>query len=385
MRDVTVLWFLAIALLCTAHVHAIELELQSVGETLHDTTHQASLGSPKPSPTAVHPSERRQLCHWPCSCPEWPPRCLPGVSLLQDGCGCCKACARQAGEVCTEADVCDYHKGLYCDYSRDRPRYEVGLCSYLSGLGCKLGGENFNNGQTFQRSCRFRCMCVAGTIGCIPLCIPTARPPRGWCLRPRRTRDPNRCCYHWVCDDRRVYRGTTARKYLALSENRREQHHEVIWRGDCLLQSTTWSPCSKTCGLGISTRIRSHVDKCHLASESRLCLVRPCHVDLSADIKVQGTCVQESRSIRPIRLLLSNCTTRTRFLFKFCGDCSPDGLCCGPQRAATISAEFHCPTGGSFTWPLMWINSCTCREDCTDAIGDFAGLRTQYDFNGRDN
>uniref|UniRef100_A0A8C4ND90 Cellular communication network factor 4 n=1 Tax=Eptatretus burgeri TaxID=7764 RepID=A0A8C4ND90_EPTBU len=345
-------------------------------------------------PTAVHPSKRRQLCHWPCSCPEWPPRCLPGVSLLQDGCGCCKACARQAGEVCTEADVCDYHKGLYCDYSGDRPRYE-GRPGNQPGLL-----ESF----TFQRSCRFRCMCVAGTIGCVPLCIPTTRPPRGWCLRPRRTRDPNRCCYHWVCDDRRVYRGTTVKeccdsisvegisRFLIISgssplrtENSRELLHEVIWRGDCLLQSTTWSPCSKTCGLGISTRLRSHVEKCHLASQSRLCMVRPCHLDINADIKARGTCVQESRSIRPIRLLLSNCTTRTRFLFKFCGDCSSNGLCCGPQRAATISAEFHCPTGGSFTWPLMWINSCTCRDDCTDAIGDFAGLRTQYDFDGRDN
>ena len=46
-----------------------------------------------------------------------------------DGCDCCKACAQQVGDQCTEADVCDYHKGLYCDYSLDMPRYEKGVCA----------------------------------------------------------------------------------------------------------------------------------------------------------------------------------------------------------------------------------------------------------------
>lgn len=72
---------------------------------------------------------RTQYCKWPCECPETPPKCPPGVSLLMDGCDCCKACAQQVGEVCNEADMCDYHKGLYCDYSSDKPRYEKGVCA----------------------------------------------------------------------------------------------------------------------------------------------------------------------------------------------------------------------------------------------------------------
>lgn len=31
--------------------------------------------------------------------------------------------------MCNEADLCDPHKGLYCDYSADAPRYETGVCA----------------------------------------------------------------------------------------------------------------------------------------------------------------------------------------------------------------------------------------------------------------
>lgn len=79
--------------------------------------------------TAADPYNRTQYCKWPCDCPRVPPSCPPGVSLLMDGCDCCKTCAQQVGEVCNEADTCDYHKGLYCDYSSDKPRYEKGVCA----------------------------------------------------------------------------------------------------------------------------------------------------------------------------------------------------------------------------------------------------------------
>lgn len=74
------------------------------------------------------PAERRQFCQWPCKCAERK-YCAPGVSSVLDGCGCCKSCARQIGERCNERDVCDPHKGMYCDFSADKPRYEVGVCA----------------------------------------------------------------------------------------------------------------------------------------------------------------------------------------------------------------------------------------------------------------
>ena len=80
-------------------------------------------------PAMTEAYTRTQYCKWPCECPKSPPRCSVGVSLVTDGCDCCKMCAKQRGESCTEADTCDFHRGLYCDYSGDRPRYEIGVCA----------------------------------------------------------------------------------------------------------------------------------------------------------------------------------------------------------------------------------------------------------------
>ncbi|KAM5327558.1 cellular communication network factor 6 isoform 2-T2 [Glossophaga mutica] len=119
--------------------------------------------------SAVH--HRKQFCHWPCKCSP-KPSCPPGVSLVRDGCGCCKICAKQPGDICNEADLCDPHKGLYCDYSADRPRYETGVCAYLVAVGCEFNRIRYHNGQVFQPNPLFSCLCVSGTIGCTPLFIP---------------------------------------------------------------------------------------------------------------------------------------------------------------------------------------------------------------------
>uniref|UniRef100_A0A3Q3GK69 IGFBP N-terminal domain-containing protein n=1 Tax=Kryptolebias marmoratus TaxID=37003 RepID=A0A3Q3GK69_KRYMA len=84
------------------------------------------------APHTSRPSaERREFCQWPCKCGARP-YCAPGVSAVLDGCGCCKTCARQIGELCNERDVCDPHKGMYCNFSADKPRYEVGVCACKS-------------------------------------------------------------------------------------------------------------------------------------------------------------------------------------------------------------------------------------------------------------
>lgn len=69
-----------------------------------------------------------QECSNQCSCPSTPPQCPPGVSLVLDGCGCCRVCAKQMGELCTEKDVCDPHKGLYCDFGAPVNR-RIGVCT----------------------------------------------------------------------------------------------------------------------------------------------------------------------------------------------------------------------------------------------------------------
>lgn len=85
-------------------------------------------GQLQTSQAGLSAAERRQFCQWPCKCRQRP-YCSPGVSAVLDGCGCCKTCARQIGESCNERDVCDPHKGMFCDFSADRPRFEVGVCA----------------------------------------------------------------------------------------------------------------------------------------------------------------------------------------------------------------------------------------------------------------
>ena len=50
----------------------------------------------------------------------------------------------------------------------------------------------------------------------------------------------------------------------------------LAWKKNCLIQTTPWSPCSKTCGLGISVRVNNDNGKCEMRKDRRLCLLRPC-------------------------------------------------------------------------------------------------------------
>ncbi|XP_077394542.1 cellular communication network factor 6 isoform X2 [Festucalex cinctus] len=116
-------------------------------------------------------AKRQQFCQWPCRCGQIP-QCTPGVSSVLDGCGCCKSCAKQFGDPCNERDVCDLHKGMYCDFSADQPRFEIGVCAYLMASGCDLNGAHYENGEAFQASPLYKCTCIAGAIGCTPTFLP---------------------------------------------------------------------------------------------------------------------------------------------------------------------------------------------------------------------
>uniref|UniRef100_A0A8C0AAM7 Uncharacterized protein n=1 Tax=Bos mutus grunniens TaxID=30521 RepID=A0A8C0AAM7_BOSMU len=50
------------------------------------------------------------------------------------------------------------------------------FCSFhlsdLIAVGCEFNGVHYQNGQVFQPSPLFSCLCVSGAIGCTPLFIP---------------------------------------------------------------------------------------------------------------------------------------------------------------------------------------------------------------------
>ncbi|XP_028841105.1 cellular communication network factor 4b [Denticeps clupeoides] len=324
--------------------------------------------------TAGEQSNRTQYCKWPCKCPKKAPACPPGVSLLTDGCDCCKTCSKQVGETCNEKDTCDHHKGLYCDYSADKPRYEKGVCAYMLGTGCEYDGVIYRNGQNFQPSCRYQCMCVNGAIGCVSLCT-DHQPPRGWCQAPRKVFIPGQCCEQWICDEDKRSRKTTPRHTAELRSHTEQMRHK-----NCISQTTSWSPCSKTCGRGLSTRISNDNAQCAMEKESRLCTIRPCEVDITRFIKTGKKCLNIYREPEATNLTISGCISTRPYWPKYCGVCT-DERCCIPYKSKTIEVEFRCPEGSVFTWKMMWINACFCNLSCRNPNDIFSDLEHYYDRN----
>ncbi|KAG8444657.1 hypothetical protein GDO86_009716 [Hymenochirus boettgeri] len=220
-------------------------------------------------------NQRRQFCHWPCKCLHQN-SCPPGMSRVKDGCGCCKICAKQLGESCNEADVCDHHRGLYCDYSTDKPKYEVGVC----------------------------------------------------------------------------------KSYKVLP---------FVWKRKCLVHATQWSPCSKTCDMGISIRVTNENSKCERKIERRLCYLRPCNSTILSTVKVPKgkTCQPTFRPFHPVKITLSDCLSVHTYKPTYCGVCN-DRRCCIPNKSKVITVHFNCPNEGSFSWKMMWIMSCVCQKYCSD-------------------
>nr|XP_048313385.1 CCN family member 4 [Myodes glareolus] len=341
----------------------------------------ATVISPTPTTMAFPPvppedaTTRPEFCKWPCECPQSPPRCPLGVSLITDGCECCKICAQQLGDNCTEAAICDPHRGLYCDYSGDWPRYAIGVCAQVVGVGCVLDGVRYTNGESFQPNCRYNCTCIDGTVGCTPLCL-SPRPPRLWCRQPRHVRVPGQCCEQWVCDD-----DARRPRQTALLDTRAFAASGTVeqWHGNCIAYTSPWSPCSTTCGLGISTRISNVNARCWPEQESRLCNLRPCEVDIHPYIKAGKKCLAVYQPEEPMNFTLAGCVSTRAYRPKYCGVCT-DNRCCIPYKSKTISVTFQCPEGPGFSRQVLWINACFCNLSCRNPNDIFADLDSYPDF-----
>lgn len=308
-------------------------------------------------------AERRQFCQWPCKCRERP-LCAPGVSSVLDGCGCCKSCARQIGEPCNERDVCDPHKSMYCDFSADQPRYEVGVCAYLMAVGCDLNGAHYENGEGFQPSPLYRCTCIAGAIGCTPAFI----------QKPAELIGPASLMGNMPAGLRSGQSPKKNQQDTTYMSAYRDP--PLAWKKNCLIQTTPWSPCSKTCGMGISSRVNNDNGKCEMRKDRRLCLLRPCDKSVMKSVKAPRgkTCRPTFQAKKAEKLTLSGCTSTKKFKPTYCGVCT-DKRCCVPNKSRMIKVNFTCKGGTSTQWKMQWITSCVCQRKCSDPGDMFSDLR----------
>ncbi|XP_030579683.1 cellular communication network factor 1, like 2 [Archocentrus centrarchus] len=348
-------------------------------------------------------------CPAECSCDPLPPLCLPGVSWVTDHCGCCKLCARQLNEACSATEPCDHIKGLRCHLGAGGDP-ERGLCQAEAyGLPCAFNGQVYQHGEDFQPNCQHHCTCMNGVVGCMPLCPYQVPLPQWRCSHSRLVQAEGSCCEEWVCDNvNSISEEPGNPTHTSLSERWPHSNHispllpaqlqnhlpatsggdtfrnkemesfplsEVLQESRCLPQTTEWTQCSTTCGMGISSRVTNNNPECQLVRETRLCQIQHCELQLPKNNK-EKKCQRTFRPHKPISITFSGCFTARRYRPRTCGACT-DGRCCAPSVSRTVQLHFHCPSGDTF-YNVMWIQRCSCSTSCGKDTDHSSSLVSLY-------
>ncbi|XP_025063598.1 protein NOV homolog [Alligator sinensis] len=249
--------------------------------------------------------------------------------------------------------------------------------SVLEGDNCVFDGIIYRSGETFQPSCKYQCTCRDGQIGCVPRCNLDLLLPGPDCPFPRKVEVPGECCEKWICGPKdEVMLGG-----FAMAAYRQEATVGIDVSdssSNCIEQTTDWSACSKSCGMGFSTRITNRNRQCEMVKQTRLCMVRPCENEQPADKKGKK-CIRTKKSLKAIHFEYKNCTSTQTYKPRYCGLCN-DGRCCTPHNTKTIQVEFQCPQGKVIKKPVMSINTCVCHKNCPQNNAFFQQLDPM--FNG---
>lgn len=168
-------------------------------------------------------------------------------------------------------------------------------------------------------------------------------------------------------------------------------NHMFIRGAPCTPQTTAWTPCSKSCGAGVSTRTTNRNAQCKLVKETRICEVHPCkeltskvhsllttislqvgnppgavktQVFTSPLLQKGERCNHRGKTSHPVQLSHAGCQSLKWFQPRYCGSCS-DGRCCTPHRTHMLPVRFQCKNGKTFRRMVMMIESCKCSLNCS--------------------
>ncbi|KAK9538633.1 hypothetical protein VZT92_003794 [Zoarces viviparus] len=331
-------------------------------------------------------------CPKDCRCPPDTPRCAAGVSLVLDACGCCKVCIRQLFEDCSKTQPCDHTKGLECNFGGAYSSAK-GICRAKSeGRTCEYSNNIYQNGEIFRPNCKHQCTCMDGAVGCVSLCPHRLTLSKLGCAQPKRVKGRGGCCEQLVCPEEAKTERSAVKKHQKphgkdrLSEDNLANRNALApaWRGEsnslpafrshptghmlvrgvkCVSQTTAWSPCSKSCGTGVSTRATNSNSQCKLVKETRICEDRPCKMTVTK-LKKGQKCNHIEKASHPTKLSHAGCRSLKKFQPRYCGSCS-DGRCCRPHRTQTLPVQFRCRHGEIIRGMVMVIQSCKCNLNCS--------------------
>ncbi|XP_017281417.1 CCN family member 1-like [Kryptolebias marmoratus] len=308
-------------------------------------------------------------CPTECQCPPGVPVCAAGVSLTFDSCGCCKVCARQLFEDCSDTQPCDTAKGLECNFGGGSSSAK-GVCQAKSdGRSCEFNSRIYQNGETFQPNCKHQCTCMDGSVGCVSLCPQELSLSKLGCAKPRRVKVLGRCCEQLIClDDAKLEMGRSTRrkhkdkkseddlivdtndlvpewrKKLKLPPALRSQSLPEPAGVQCSPQTVS---CSELCGSEISKEANIIPNKCKLETQTQICESQPCRQTTSKK-------AQKCKATHPIKLSYTGCCSLKKLQLRLCGSCS-DGRYC---RTPTVCAR--CRNGQILRRKVTGIEFCMC-------------------------
>lgn len=299
-----------------------------------------------------------------------------GLITLTGDLGCCTVCGRQRDKDCNrDHHPCDDSVGLQCVY--ESKKVTNGVCKPKPGKVCYANDETYETGENFFPNCKTECICVDGVIGC------------------RKAQDPAHC------EGETIMAMAAHTKPIDMVEVRPGNEDKNI--AACTIQTTQWTPCSKTCGWGFSERITNNNDACELVKEFMLCEMRKCGASPKKEIplarksrrysgnrysrsKRQLQCqirknrrIKIQRSSKKTKLRFSGCESTKAIKMNYCPAC--DGLCCPDMsvKKGTIGEnkdysgfkvkkiKFKCDNGDKFEKNIMLIRKCHCGKQCKSA------------------